>query len=464
MTEMRDTIGGAVEMSLEIEPHHLEWLANMQAKFEKQSVDTVLYCLLEHVMTEVDDATLFGKTRCKSHHGKVGKVKQNFAMDSAQSAWLEAKAAEHGLPDAGKAVRVVLEYACVSANSSQAFSPPATKAPKPKSKAKVAVTVEVEKRHVDWLEQNLRAFKLPDAGKAMRCLLEYVRAEVEDPILFGKTRCKAICGGQKLPQTFSVEADQQAWLTDKVDLHRLPDIGKAVRIVLEFGVTEADPKSVFGIIRKACQHGPNCKKCNPVAAKPDMESTLSSLQHASRAVVIEVGGSQDDEALEVKTEASDMVSALQERSGALHGLTVIAKEVVNNNIENIQAAVRKWCEGEQKADLVITVGGTGFGPHDLTPEATFPLLDKQAPGLVAVMLAKSMEISPTNMLSRPSAGMRNNTLIINMPGDSSAFVECLDALMPALPHGLKQLRGEVEMNHPRHVPHGGLNSGCGCDH
>jgi len=75
-----------------------------------------------------------------------------------------------------------------------------------------------------------------------------------------------------------------------------------------------------------------------------------------------------------------------------------------------------------------------------------------------------VQISPTNMLSRPSAGMRNNTLIINMPGDSSAFVECLDALMPALPHGLKQLRGEVEMNHPRHVPHGGLNSGCGCDH
>lgn len=61
---MRDTIGGAVEMSLEIEPHHLEWLANMQAKFEKQSVDTVLYCLLEHVMTEVDDATLFGKVWC----------------------------------------------------------------------------------------------------------------------------------------------------------------------------------------------------------------------------------------------------------------------------------------------------------------------------------------------------------------------------------------------------------------
>jgi len=79
--------------------------------------------------------------------------------------------------------------------------------------------------------------------------------------------------------------------------------------------------------------------------------------------------------------------------------------------------------------------------RDVTPEATRPLLDREAPGFVAAMLKESLQITPTAMLSRQVAGIRGKTLIINMPGNPKAVGECLNALMPALPHALRQLRG-----------------------
>ncbi|MED6133455.1 calnexin Cnx1 [Stylosanthes scabra] len=98
-------------------------------------------------------------------------------------------------------------------------------------------------------------------------------------------------------------------------------------------------------------------------------------------------------------------------------------------------------------------GGTGFTSRDVTPEATKRLIEKETPGLLYVMTQESLKVTPSAMLSRAAAGIRGSTLIINMPGNPNAAAECMEALLPSLKHGLKQLKGEKREKHPRHVPH-----------
>lgn len=98
----------------------------------------------------------------------------------------------------------------------------------------------------------------------------------------------------------------------------------------------------------------------------------------------------------------------------------------------------------RKLDLVLTTGGTGFSPRDVTPEATQIVLQRSAPGIAEVMRAESMKITPLGMLSRGVAGIRRHSLIINLPGSSKAVRECLQAIQPALPHALEILRGGVQ--------------------
>lgn len=95
----------------------------------------------------------------------------------------------------------------------------------------------------------------------------------------------------------------------------------------------------------------------------------------------------------------------------------------------------------KKLDLILTTGGTGFSPRDNTPEATLAVIRKQTPGLVEAMRAESLKKTNRAMLSRSVAGIRNNTLIINLPGSVKAVRECLAVIMPALPHGLETLTG-----------------------
>ncbi|HWR43843.1 MogA/MoaB family molybdenum cofactor biosynthesis protein [Sporomusa sp.] len=96
-----------------------------------------------------------------------------------------------------------------------------------------------------------------------------------------------------------------------------------------------------------------------------------------------------------------------------------------------------------KIDLILTTGGTGFGPRDVTPEATLDVIDRQAPGIPEVMRAKSLEITSRAMLSRAVAGLRARTLIINLPGSPKGVRECLEAILPALEHGLSIMKGEA---------------------
>jgi len=96
---------------------------------------------------------------------------------------------------------------------------------------------------------------------------------------------------------------------------------------------------------------------------------------------------------------------------------------------------------EEKLDLILTTGGTGLAPRDHTPEATKAVIEKEVPGIAEAMRAESMKKTPRAMLSRAVAGVRGQTLIINLPGSPKAVRECLAAILPALPHGLEILTG-----------------------
>jgi len=129
---------------------------------------------------------------------------------------------------------------------------------------------------------------------------------------------------------------------------------------------------------------------------------------------------------------------------ALAGLDVDIKryEVIPDEVDIISAELTEWVD-EEKLDLVLTTGGTGLSPRDVTPEATLRVVEKLAPGFAEVMRSESLKITPMGMLSRAVAGVRGTTLIINLPGSPKAVRECLGAIMPALPHAVEVVRGEA---------------------
>jgi molybdopterin adenylyltransferase len=132
----------------------------------------------------------------------------------------------------------------------------------------------------------------------------------------------------------------------------------------------------------------------------------------------------------------EMVSAPQ------LGGQVVAYEVVPDDRAIIEARLRQWAD-EQKLGLILTTGGTGLGPYDLTPEATLAVLERQAPGIAEAMRLESLKQTPFGMLSRAVAGTRGTSLIINLPGSPKGVRECLGAILPALPHAVGLLSGEI---------------------
>ena len=97
---------------------------------------------------------------------------------------------------------------------------------------------------------------------------------------------------------------------------------------------------------------------------------------------------------------------------------------------------------QRQVDLIVTTGGTGFSPRDITPEATMAVADRIAPGIAEAMRAASLRITPRAMLSRAVSVIRQGTLIINLPGSEKACQECMDVFLDTIPHGLDLLRGE----------------------
>lgn len=118
------------------------------------------------------------------------------------------------------------------------------------------------------------------------------------------------------------------------------------------------------------------------------------------------------------------------------GFAVVDRLVVADGVESVARALRGLTEGF--AGLVVTTGGTGFGPRDLTPEGTRAVLDREAPGLAEAMRLTS----PLGRLSRQLAGTIGEALVLNLPGSTSGCIECLDAVLDVVPHALQLLRGE----------------------
>lgn len=120
------------------------------------------------------------------------------------------------------------------------------------------------------------------------------------------------------------------------------------------------------------------------------------------------------------------------------GFSVTYTSIVPDEAGMIKAELIK-CADKLKVSLILTTGGTGFSPRDITPEATLQVVERQTPGIPEAMRAESMKITPRGCLSRSAAGIRGRTLIINLPGSEKAARENLNAVLPAVVHGLDML-------------------------
>lgn len=145
----------------------------------------------------------------------------------------------------------------------------------------------------------------------------------------------------------------------------------------------------------------------------------------------------------------------EDRSGALlaqmiqsqSDLSLVSRSIVPDEIEQIAAMLNGWCVAG--VNLILTTGGTGFAPRDVTPEATRQVIEREAPGIAEALRAESLKVTRHAMLSRGIAGLRGQSLIINLPGNPKAVKESMDILWPVLPHALDLLmnRDRAEKGH-----------------
>ena len=144
--------------------------------------------------------------------------------------------------------------------------------------------------------------------------------------------------------------------------------------------------------------------------------------------------------------------AIRDRMVQALGAQVAVEDMVPDEQEVIAGTLRCWAD-ELALDLVLTTGGTGFAPRDVTPEATRLVIDREAPGLAEAMRSASLQITPHAMLSRAVAGIRGATLIVNLPGSRKAVLENLETILPALPHAVELLQGRKGADrHPDERP------------
>jgi molybdopterin adenylyltransferase len=120
---------------------------------------------------------------------------------------------------------------------------------------------------------------------------------------------------------------------------------------------------------------------------------------------------------------------------------IVRTIIVPDEKNRIKKAIKQFAD-KDKLDLIITTGGTGVSPRDVTPDATLEIIDKQIPGMAEAMRFQSMKITPYAMISRAIAGIRDHTLIINLPGSPKAAKENLEVILPALKHSIEKIQGD----------------------
>jgi molybdopterin adenylyltransferase len=138
--------------------------------------------------------------------------------------------------------------------------------------------------------------------------------------------------------------------------------------------------------------------------------------------------------------------AVSEAVRRLLAADVVETKVVPDEKDDVEWNLKRLAD-TNAADVVLTTGGTGLAPRDVTPQATLAVIEYEAPGLAEAMRAATRAAVPTAILSRQIAGVRGRTLIVNLPGSPRGAVECLEVIAPVLPHAVATLRGEPEA-HP----------------
>lgn len=133
--------------------------------------------------------------------------------------------------------------------------------------------------------------------------------------------------------------------------------------------------------------------------------------------------------------------ALKEKILA-QGWQVLREDIVPDDLLVLKDMLSQWADGRE-FDVILTTGGTGFAPRDVTPEATQAVVQRYAPGMGEAMRAVSLKITPHAMLSRGIAGIRDRTLIVNLPGSPKAALENLDVVIPVLPHAVALLQEDA---------------------
>jgi molybdenum cofactor synthesis domain-containing protein len=156
---------------------------------------------------------------------------------------------------------------------------------------------------------------------------------------------------------------------------------------------------------------------------------------AFRAVVITVSdkGSRGER---IDVSGPELTALLQEA-----GVEIVGRRIIPDEQDLIRAALVEASD-DGKADLILTTGGTGVSPRDVTPDATLAVIDRQVPGMAEEMRRRSAALTPHAMISRAVVGIRGQTLIINLPGSPRGARENLGVLLPALTHALEKIKGD----------------------
>ena len=134
-----------------------------------------------------------------------------------------------------------------------------------------------------------------------------------------------------------------------------------------------------------------------------------------------------------------------------HGWCIACTAIIPDDRQTISSTMSDWCDSAEGPDVILTTGGTGFTPRDVTPEATLEIIERSAPGMAEAMRLASLKITPHAMLSRGIAGIRGRTLIINLPGSPKAALENFEVVTPVLPHAVELLKNSPDAEAGHHI-------------